>query len=138
MGLLDGILGQVLGNMGGAGQGNALASALMGLLSNQAGASGGGLAGLLNLLQQAGLGQQVSSWISTGQNLPVSAEQIMQALGHGQISQIAQQAGLEPQQASSGLAQLLPQLIDHLTPTGALPQGNELEAGLAGLRKLFG
>ncbi len=135
MGLLDGLLGQVLGNIGGGGgQGNLLANALMGLLNGQ---GGGGLGGLIGQLQQNGLGQQVASWISTGQNMPVSAEQILQALGQGQVSQIAAQAGLNTQQASTGLAQLLPQLIDHLTPAGTLPQGNDLEQALGGLSKLL-
>jgi uncharacterized protein YidB (DUF937 family) len=135
MGLLDGLLGSVLGKALGGGQQNALMEAAMSLLSNP---QSGGVSGLLNTLKAKGLGDQVSSWIGTGQNLPVSADQIHNALGSDQIHQIAKQAGVEPAHASEGLAALLPQLIDKLTPHGSVPEAGALEQGLAGLKKLLG
>jgi uncharacterized protein YidB (DUF937 family) len=135
MGLLDGLVGQALGGLLGGGQQNALVNSVLGMLGNQ---QGGGLAGLLGQLKQGGLEQHVSSWVGTGENMQVSGDQLAQALGAEQVANIAQQAGVEPHQASAGLAQLLPQLIDKLTPNGALPQGGELQAGLASLRKLLG
>jgi uncharacterized protein YidB (DUF937 family) len=82
----------------------------------------------------------VASWVGTGQNLPVSAEQIQAVLGSGQLGQIASQLGLNESQAAGGLADLLPQVIDSLTPNGQLPQGDDLLAqGLDMLKgKLFG
>ncbi|MEO8411726.1 MAG: YidB family protein [Propionivibrio sp.] len=66
----------------------------------------------------------------------MSGEQIELALGSDQVSSIAQQAGIPPSEASSGLAALLPQLIDQLTPNGQVPEGNMLEQGLSMLRGL--
>lgn len=139
MGLLDQLAGQVLGNLGSPSQDQTQSSALLsGVMSliNQA----GGVQGLLNQLQQGGLGDQVASWLGTGQNQPVSADQITGALGNDTLTQVAQQAGVAPEHAATGLAQLLPQIIDHLSPNGQVSDNNELlEQGLALLKgKLFG
>jgi uncharacterized protein YidB (DUF937 family) len=64
----------------------------------------------------------VQSWIGTGQNLPISPEQLQQVLGGDTVAGLARQLGLSPQDASQGLAGLLPQLVDQLTPQGQLPQ----------------
>jgi uncharacterized protein YidB (DUF937 family) len=137
MGMLDGLLGSVLGKaMGGGQQGNMLMDMVTGLLNNP---QSGGLTGLLDKFKAAGLGDQAASWVGTGQNMPVSGDQMHNALGGDFIQQIAGKLGVDASQASGGLAQLLPQLIDKLTPDGAVPQdGNQLEQGLAGLRKMFG
>jgi uncharacterized protein YidB (DUF937 family) len=137
MGLLDGLLGSVLGKaMGGGQQGNMLMDMVTGLLNNP---QSGGLTGLLDKFKAAGLGDQAASWVSTGQNMPVSGDQMQNALGGDFIQQIAGKLGVDSSQASGGLAQLLPQLIDKLTPDGAVSQdSNQLEQGLAGLRKMFG
>ena len=108
----------------------------MGLLNNP---QCGGLNGLLDKLKASGLGDQASSWVSKGENVPVSGDQIQNALGGDMISQIASKLGVDPTMASGGLAQLLPTLIDKFTPDGAVPQdGNQLEQGLASFRKLLG
>ena len=128
---LGGMLGGLLG--GGQQQGGAggLAGMLGGLLGggqqaqevhNQA---AGGLGGLTDLLSKAGLGDQVQSWIGTGENQPVSAEQIQASLGQtGALGQIAQDAGVSEQDAAGGLAQLLPGLINKLTPNGSINAGD--------------
>ncbi|MCA0327963.1 MAG: YidB family protein, partial [Proteobacteria bacterium] len=92
MGLLDMVSGALGGQGGGGGQ-DALLKLVMGMLSDN-GQGGGGLAGLLQQLQQAGLGEQVNSWVGTGQNLPVSPEQLQQAFGGDQMSQMAEKMGL--------------------------------------------
>lgn len=137
MGLLDGLLGSVLGKaMGGGQQGNALLDAAMGLLNNP---QSGGLTGLLDKFKGAGLGDHAASWVGKGENTPVSGDQVHSALGGDFISQIASKLGVDAGQASGGLAQLLPTLIDKLTPNGAVPaEGNQLEQGIASLRKMFG
>jgi uncharacterized protein YidB (DUF937 family) len=91
----------------------------MQLINNQP----GGLGGLVQSFQQGGLGEVVNSWVSTGQNLPVSAEQLQSVLGGGQLQNIAAQLGVSPEQASGSLADLLPQVVDKLTPNGQLPEG---------------
>ena len=80
----------------------------------------GGLAGLVQAFQQNGLGEQMSSWISTGQNLPISLRPVKAVLGGGQLSQIACQLGTNESQHVGGLADMLPQVIDKLTPNGQL------------------
>ena len=137
MGLLDGLLGSVLGKaLGGGQQGNMLMELATGLLTNP---QSGGLSGLLDKFKAAGLGDQAASWVSTGENIPVSGDQIHNALGGDFIQQIASKLDVDATQTSGSLAQLLPQLIDKLTPDGAVPQDtNQLEQGLAGFRKLLG
>lgn len=100
----------------------------------------GGLSGLIQQFQQGGLAEVVNSWVSTGQNLPISAEQIQGALGSSTVQDIAAQLGLSSEQASGELAKFLPQVIDQLTPNGTVPQGGDLLAqGLDLLKgKLFG
>lgn len=120
MGLLDAALGMLNGNQH---QGNdpkaMLIQAAFGMLSNQQ--QGGGLQDLIEAFQNAGLGEVVSSWVGTGQNLPISATQIQQALGDGQLAQLAESAGISHEDAAGHLAQMLPGLIDHLTPDGQVP-----------------
>ncbi|MDC8756686.1 YidB family protein [Janthinobacterium sp. hw3] len=138
MGLLDQLAGQALGALGGQQQDAApqadLLSGVMGLINGA-----GGLPALLQKFQESGLGDQVTSWIGLGDNQPVSGEQIASALGGDTVAQLAQQAGVAPEQASAGLAQLLPQIIDKLTPQGAVPDQDLLQQGLSLLKgKLFG
>lgn len=134
MGMLDGLIGGALGQLGGtAGQQNPLLQAAMQLIQGQP----GGLAGLVQRFQGAGLGQQVASWVGTGANLPVSGDQVTQALGGDAIAGLAQKFGMDQGQVSGGLASLLPQVVDKLTPNGAIEQGS-MEQALSGLLKGFG
>ena len=134
MGLFDNALGALTGGGGGGGQ-NALVSAVLGMIQNQP----GGLAGLAEKFQNGGLGDVVQSWIGTGQNQPVSADEVQQVLGQDALQQVAAKAGVDPSQVASSLSQLLPQLVDRLTPNGQIPEGNLLEQGMGLLKgKLFG
>jgi uncharacterized protein YidB (DUF937 family) len=84
------------------------------------------------------LGEAANSWVSTGGNLPVSAEQIQASLGDSLVPGLAEQLGMTQQQASGSLAELLPQIVDQLTPNGQLPQeeqGDLLTLGLSMLKK---
>jgi uncharacterized protein YidB (DUF937 family) len=122
MGLLDGILASALGAAGGqANASNPLIQIAGALLNNNS--QVGGLAGLAQQFEQAGLGHVIQSWIGNGANLPISGEQLTQVLGSPQVQQMAQQLGLNPQQVSGALAQILPHIVDHLTPNGQIPQG---------------
>ena len=137
MGLLDMVTG-ALGGAGSNGGGNAMLDVVMQMLSKNG--QHGGLAGLVQAFQNKGLGDQMASWIGTGQNLPISPEQIKSVLGGGQLGQLASQLGMDEQQAAGGLADLLPQVIDKVTPNGQMPQSDDLMAqGLELLKgKLFG
>lgn len=133
MGLLDSIAGQVLGSLSQAGtqQPSGWVETIGGLLNNP---QTGGLQGLVTAFEQQGLGHLISSWIGTGKNLPVSAEQLQSVLGNARIQALAQQAGLNPQELSAQLATHLPQVIDKLTPHGTIPDASGL-ASLLGLLK---
>lgn len=133
MGLLDGILKAVVSGKGGGSQQDMLMSVVGSLLQGQ-----GGLSGLVNNFSKAGLGDVVNSWVSTGQNAPVSASQLSQVLGSGQIEQIAKQLGMNSGQAGDLLSKYLPQVVDKLTPNGqvgANQSGDMLQSALGGLLK---
>lgn len=100
--------------------------------------SGEGLAGLLRQFEQQGLGSVVQSWVGTGPNQAVSLEQIRNVLGSEQIQQLAARAGLDPDQIAGALAQLLPLIIDQLTPTGQVPQTGDLRESIGRLLQKFG
>jgi len=131
MGLLDGLVGSLLGGGEGGGMNPQLLSAVAQMFLGQ---GGSGLQGLMAMFQQKGLGDLVQSWVSTGANLPISAEQIMGVLGHGNIQQLASQSGLSAQDVGAQLSQHLPGLMDKLTPEGQLPDASALE-GLLGMLK---
>lgn len=135
MGLLDSVVGALAG--GQSGGNNALLETVLQLINNP---QTGGLAGLVQSFRQGGLGEIVNSWVSTGANLPISPEQIQRVLGNSSLQGLAAQLGVSPEQASGSLAELLPQVVDQLTPNGQVPQGGDLMAqGLDLLKgKLFG
>jgi uncharacterized protein YidB (DUF937 family) len=83
-------------------------------------ARNGGLQDIMGKLNGAGLGEQANSWVSTGPNQPVSSDQLAAAMPD-EIAAIAQQAGLDPSQVSAGLSQLLPGLVNSVTPNGQVP-----------------
>lgn len=123
MGLLDGLLGQVMGGMLGGAQTPMQAQAQNPLLqiALQMLQQNGGLSGVLSKMQQAGYGDQAQSWIGTGRNMPIDAGALSQIFGQGQLGELAQQFGLSPDQASGGLAHTLPQVMDEMTPQGRIP-----------------
>ncbi len=130
MGLFDSIVGMA----GSALQGND--SANSGMLGSVLGAlqnHEGGLGGIVEQLQQGGLEAAVSSWIGTGHNLPVSAEQLQSVLGNEKIAALARQVGIEPDQLASHLSELLPQVVDKLTPSGKVGAGGFDLGALGGL-----
>lgn len=134
MGLFDQVVGALSGNHSGGG--NALLETVLQLVNNP---QTGGLGGLVQSFQQGGLAEIVNSWVSTGQNLPISAEQIQSVLGNSTLQDLAAKLGMSNEQISGGLAAMLPQVVDQLTPNGEVPQGGDLLAqGLDLLKgKLF-
>ncbi|HEY4210340.1 MAG TPA: YidB family protein [Steroidobacteraceae bacterium] len=96
----------------------------------------GGIGGLLQSFQQNGIGHLIQSWIGTGQNLPISADQIRNALGPACTARIAQATGIPQAEVEGHLTSVLPQLIDHLTPNGQMPQG-DLKGVLANVAQRF-
>ena len=128
MGLFGDILGTISGgNAAPGGTEGQIVSAVAGMLSDK---QSGGLAGLVTNFQKNGLGDVVSSWIGTGKNLPISADQIQRVFGNQQVSQIAQKVGIDPEKVTTTLASVLPGLVDKLTPNGKLPSEDVLLEGI--------
>ena len=124
MGLLDSVMGAVMGQVQ---QQGGVAAVLGELLANDG--AGGGLRGLVEKFNEAGLGEVVGSWIGKGDNLPVSADQLKEVLGSDLLGKLAGQLGMDPAQASGQLADMLPGLVDQLTPQGVAPENGLGNAG---------
>ena len=90
---------------------------------NNSSGGGGGLGELLNKFTQAGHGDVANSWVGSGQNAPVTGAQVTDALGQSTISDIASKLGVDHTAAAGGIAAILPELIDKLTPQGQAPAG---------------
>lgn len=133
MGFLNDMLKAVGSQLGGTNQGGMMEQVL-GLINNP---QTGGLGGLIDKFNNQGLGDAISSWISTGENQPVSGEQITNTLGTDTIQKIAEKLGIPDTEVSRNLAALIPQVIDRLTPEGTVPEGSLLEQGLGILKQKF-
>lgn len=136
MGVLDDMIGKVKGKVtGSGGEQSNLMNEVLGMLSG--GGSGEGLQGLIQKFQSSGLGDIISSWVGTGKNLPINDEQVKSGLGSDLIGQLASKAGLPPDLTASKLTELLPTLIDKLTPEGKVPDSEMLQKGMDLLRTKF-
>jgi uncharacterized protein YidB (DUF937 family) len=153
MGLLDDILGNVVGPMLAGGQARQPADPLSAIVNAVTGGNraqggsllavvlalvqqSGGLDGLLDAFRRGGMSRQADSWVGTGPNVGISAEELQQAVGGSTLGPLAAQLGMSDSQASSVLAQLLPELVNQFTPQGALPDDHSelISQGLARLR----
>ncbi len=138
MSILDTVLGVVksqAANSAAPGADHGLLESVIGMISDP---QTGGLSGLIEKISAGGLGEQVASWVSTGQNLPVSAEQIQKVLGSSFVQGLAQKMGINTADVAGSLAKMLPQVVDKLTPDGQVPGDNSLlQTGLAGLTSLL-
>jgi uncharacterized protein YidB (DUF937 family) len=125
MSLLDSVIGALGQGQGGGGQADLL-GAVIGMLGQGGGQAGGlgGLAGLVAKMQQSGLGDVANSWVGTGQNMPISPDQLGSVLGQDNLSGLAQKMGMNHGDLAGQLSQMLPQLVDKLTPGGQIPQGD--------------
>jgi uncharacterized protein YidB (DUF937 family) len=129
---IDDLLGGLLGGKGGVGGNKTLAMLLPvvgGLLA------GGGLEKLLGGFKAKGLSAQADSWVGTGENEPITGEQVRGVVGDDEVAQVAQQLGVSQEEAAQGLAEVLPQVIDKASPEGQLlPQG-ELDSAFEQLQQ---
>jgi uncharacterized protein YidB (DUF937 family) len=139
MGLLDSVIGSL--GQGGSGGHDIQAQLIQAVLAMLTGSGGGGaqavpggggmgdlggLGGLLGRLQQGGLGDVAASWVGNGPNAPVSPDQLGGALGGDLMGMLARQLGIGEQEVAGHLSQVLPQVVDKLTPGGQVPQGNAM------------
>jgi uncharacterized protein YidB (DUF937 family) len=128
MGILDTLAGQVLGQISSEGN-EGMFDAVGAMLTNP---QTGGLQGLVEKFQQGGLGGVIASWIGTGENLPISSDQLQAVLGNERLQSIAASLGLNVQDVAGQLSQLLPQVVDRLTPGGVIPDSRGALDGLIG------
>jgi uncharacterized protein YidB (DUF937 family) len=128
MGLLDNLENEALTKALGSCS-NPLSSGLLQMIQNQP----GGLQGLMQNFHEKGLGAIAASWVGTGQNTPISADQIHQILGSDQVKALAAKCGISPDVASGAIAQLLPGIVDKLTPNGQVPEHSNVMEMVGGL-----
>lgn len=114
MGLMD-IIGSVAGSTGGGGGSKDLVTGIMELF-----AGSGGAKGVVDMLVKNGLGDVVESWVSTGKNKPIGVSDIKKALGDEKLEAIASRAGIPSDQVSGVLKDLLPDIIDKVSPKGII------------------
>jgi len=130
MGLLDEVL-SMAGST--AGQQSEHATAVTAIMSYVNSPQVGGIAGLQKMFQQGGMGGVFNSWLSSGQNSPVSAAELQNVLHSGALQQAAQSAGMDPEKLTGMMSTLLPHLVDKLTPNGEIPEAGALQSMLKGL-----
>jgi len=131
MGIFDDIAGAVTGG----GKDKGIMDAIGGMLGGEGGA---GLQGMVENFTKGGLGETISSWIGTGSNLPISADQIKSVLGNDQVQAIAGKLGLSTDDVLDKLTSLLPQMVDKVTPDGKIPDAAKEAGGIGGLLKKLG
>jgi len=135
MGLLDQLTGALGGVVGQGKGGGANAMLLQGLVSMLG--KPGALGTLTSAFQSNGLGNVLQSWVGTGDNLPISPDQLRGVLGSGTVTELASKAGMDENDAASSLSTMLPQVIDKLTPDGKVPSQNDLGGLASSLGKLL-
>jgi uncharacterized protein YidB (DUF937 family) len=99
--------------------------------------SSGGLHGLIWKLSRSGLGQQAQSWVSTGENQPVTGSQVREAMDARQLKAMADQAGMTPEETSDQLARVLPVVVNQATPQGQLPDNDPFASGLEKVKRML-
>jgi uncharacterized protein YidB (DUF937 family) len=129
------ILNTIKSILGGNGKNQSeIVSAIMNLIGGQS----GGLNGLISQFNSKGLGDVVSSWVGTGKNLPITADQIQKALGDDTINSLTAKLGMDKNALTDQLSKLFPKVMDKLTPQGKVPEGDILTQGMDLLGGLFG
>jgi uncharacterized protein YidB (DUF937 family) len=133
---LGGLLGGLTGG-GGGGSGGAGMAGMMAALAPMVGQfiGGGGLSKMLSGFQSAGMQDKVDSWVSSGENQPLSAGDVQQAVSQEQIDKVAERLGISQEQAAGVIADVLPNLVDKVSPEGQLANEEQLDQIGAALEK---
>ncbi|HDR9199823.1 TPA: DUF937 domain-containing protein [Burkholderia vietnamiensis] len=122
MGLLD-IVGGLIGGQAGGNSQSALIATALEFINNQP----GGLNGLIEKFKAGGAGEVIGSWVGTGENQPISADTLQNVLGSDVVGSLASKVGIDPSQASSILAHVLPHVVNGATPNGEVPAGGQID-----------
>jgi uncharacterized protein YidB (DUF937 family) len=131
------LVSQVAGAAMSSGQEGGGNAAMMNAIAGMLGQQSGGMEGLVQAFSQNGMAEQVQSWVGTGENMPISPDQVQNVLGGDMIANLAAQVGVSPEMASTVVAQVLPLLINQLTPHGTVPEGNDLQSSISALLGSF-
>src|SRR5262245_49972062 len=99
---------------------------------------GGGLGDLIEQFRRQGYGAQADSWVGRGNNMPISPDILAQVFGRDELSRIAAQAGVSEEDASAGLSELLPDVVDRMTPEGRMPESDALRNSVRDLGRQLG
>ena len=118
-------VGGMLGGLAGGGGGG-----MLGMLMPVVGGllAGGGLQKIMSGLEGQGAGAQAKSWVATGENQPVSGQQIKEAVGADQVAQVAEKLGVSHDQAAEVLAKVIPHVVDKASPDGAMPSQESVDS----------
>ena len=122
MGLLD-IVGGLIGGQAGGNSRSALITTALEFINNQP----GGLNGLIEKFKAGGAGEIIGSWVGTGENQPISPDTLQNVLGSDVVGSLASKVGIDPSQASSILAQVLPHVVNGATPNGEVPASGQVD-----------
>lgn len=122
MGLLD-IVGGLIGGQAGGNSQSALITTALEFINNQP----GGLNGLIEKFKAGGAGDVIGSWVGNGENQPISPDTLQNVLGSDVVGSLASKVGIDPSQASSILAQVLPHVVNGATPNGEVPAGGQVD-----------
>ncbi|WP_269506301.1 YidB family protein [Burkholderia sp. IMCC1007] len=135
MGLLD-IVGGLIGGQAGGNSQSALITTALEFINNQP----GGLNGLIEKFKAGGAGDVIGSWVGNGENQPISPDTLQNVLGSDAVGALASKVGIDPSQASSILAQVLPHVVNHATPNGEVPADGQVDTSnvLGALSQLAG
>jgi uncharacterized protein YidB (DUF937 family) len=136
--LLPIVLGMLMSRQGTSQGPGGLGGLLGELMGGGRGGHGGGMGQILEQFQRAGFGREADSWVSTGQNAPISPDAVRQVFGEDALSRIARQAGISEGETSRGLSELLPEVVDRVTPDGRVPDLDQLAASVDALRQRIG
>jgi uncharacterized protein YidB (DUF937 family) len=130
MGIFDEVM--AVAGLAGSAQSGQHAGAVSAILDYINSPQVGGLSGLQQKFQEKGLGGVMSSWVGSGQSLPISTEQLQSVLHSGALEQVAAKAGIDPSHLTSMMSTLLPHVVDKLTPDGQVPAGGALSQLMKG------
>ena len=119
LGMGQGQSGSGLGNKGGALMLLLLPLAMQWVQRN------GGIGGVLERFRNKGYSQQAASWVSTGENEALEPQAVNELMGTEELSRMSQQLGVSQEEVSSGMAQILPEMVNQLTPQGGVPDDGD-------------
>ena len=136
MAFIGSLLRMFFGRSGGGMLAKIIGGPMLGVILGMVGQRGG-LSGLLDKFKQAGLADKADSWVGTGPNTPLNPDELERALGPQELQRIADQSGMSVGEVREKLAAGLPEVVDHLTPKGNVPDDDALGAMIGKLSRFL-